>query len=180
MDRDEVMVVRTELCDRLKKAAVLDSDDPALEWVIATGEKSNSAATSPFTPALARDNPALNRVIYDGAMMCFYELFLGGTVRHHDYTWFRAKQPGTNTATTPHCGIVYMGQGTTELDTSWTSFGDVPYEMGRLDGARRLAIGYRVKDGIRADQCRYVLRERKPRGRGYHRYDSARGPRVDR
>ena len=57
MDRDEVMVVRTELCDRLKKAAVLDSDDPALEWVIATGEKSNSAATSPFTPALARDNP---------------------------------------------------------------------------------------------------------------------------
>lgn len=132
LDRDEVLAARAELCDRLEKAGVLDLDYPALEGVIATGEKINPAATGPFMPVLARDNPPLDRVIYDGAMMRFYELFLGGAVRHYDYTWFRAKQPGTNTATTPHCDIVYMGRGTNELYTSWTPFGDVPYEMGGL------------------------------------------------
>jgi hypothetical protein len=99
--------------------------------VIATGEKIN-AATGPFMPVLAKDNASLHKVLYDGSMMAFYQFFFGGEVRHYDYTWFRAKQPGTNTATTPHCDIVYMGRGTKELYTSWTPFGDVPYEMGGL------------------------------------------------
>ena len=132
LDRGEVLAAREELCERLAKAGVLDPDYPTIEGVIATGEKINPAATGPFMPVLARNNPPLDKVIYDGAMMAFYEFFLGGEIRHFDYTWFRAKQPGTNAATTPHCDIVYMGRGTTELFTSWTSFGDVPYEMGGL------------------------------------------------
>ena len=132
LDRDEVVAARVELCDRLAKAGVLDADYPALEGVIATGEKINPAATGPFMPVLAKGNAPLEKVIYDGAMMAFYESFLGGEVRHYDYTWFRAKQPGTNTATTPHCDIVYMGRGTKQLYTSWTPFSDVPYEMGGL------------------------------------------------
>ena len=103
-----------------------------MEGVVATGKTINPAATGPFMPVLARNNPPLDKVLHDGPMMDFYEFFLGGPVRHYDYTWFRAKQPGTNTATTPHCDIVYMGRGTKALYTSWTPFSDVPYEMGGL------------------------------------------------
>ena len=132
LDRDEVVVARAELCERLANAGVLDAQYPALEGVMATGEKINPAATGPFMPVLAKDNAPLHKVIYTGAMMSFYGFFLGGPVRHFDYTWFRAKQPGTNNATTPHCDIVYMGRGTKQLYTSWTPFSDVPYEMGGL------------------------------------------------
>jgi hypothetical protein len=111
---------------------MLDRDKPIIEGVVAPQTQIDASATGPFMPELARDNAPLEKVIYDGAMMRFYDFFLGGPARHFDYTWFRAKQPGTNTATTPHCDIVYMGRGTKELYTSWTPFGDVPYEMGGL------------------------------------------------
>lgn len=132
LDRREVLAARAALCDRLFKFGVLDPAHPPMEGVVATGKAVNPAATGPFMPILARNNPALDQVLYDGSMMAFYEFFLGGPVRHYDYTWFRAKQPGTTTATTPHCDIVYMGRGTKALYTSWTPFSDVPYEMGGL------------------------------------------------
>ena len=132
LDRRDVLAARAELCDRLFKAGVLDPARPPMEGVVATGKKINPAATGPFMPVLARNNPPLDKVLHDGPMMDFYEFLLGGPVRHYDYTWFRAKQPGTNTATTPHCDIVYMGRGTKALYTSWTPFSDVPYEMGGL------------------------------------------------
>ena len=132
LDRRDVLAARAELCDRLFKFGVLDPTRPPMEGVVATDETINPAATGPFMPILARNNPPLDKVLYDGPMMDFYEFFLGGPVRHYDYTWFRAKQPGTHTATTPHCDIVYMGRGTKALYTSWTPFSDVPYEMGGL------------------------------------------------
>ncbi len=132
LDRREVLAARAELCDRLFKSGVLDPARPPMEGVVTTGKTINPAATGPFMPILARNNPPLDQVLYDGPMMAFYEFFLGGPVRHYDYTWFRAKQPGAHTATTPHCDIVYMGRGTKELYTSWTPFSDVPYEMGGL------------------------------------------------
>ncbi len=132
LDRHDVLAARAELCARLFKSGVLDPARPPLEGVVATGKPINSAATGPFMPVLAHNNPPLDKVLYDGPMMDFYEFFLGGPVRHYDYTWFRAKQPGTHTATTPHCDIVYMGRGTKALYTSWTPFSDVPCEMGGL------------------------------------------------
>ena len=132
LDRRDMLAARAELCDRLFKSGVLDPTRPPMEGVVATDETINPAATGPFMPILARNNPPLDKVLYDGPMMDFYEFFLGGPVRHYDYTWFRAKQPGTHTATTPHCDIVYMGRGTKALYTSWTPFSDVPYEMGGL------------------------------------------------
>ena len=142
LDREEVVAAREELCDRLYKAGMLNPDYPAIEGVIATGEKIVGEATGAFMPVLAKGNAPLEKVIYDGAMMAFYEFFLGGPVRHYDYTWFRAKQPGISTATTPHCDIVYMGRGTKALHTSWTPFSDVPYEMGGLmvlEGSHKIA-----------------------------------------
>lgn len=132
LDRDEVVAARQELCDRLYKAGMLDRDKPIIEGVVAPQTQIDASATGPFMPELARDNAPLEKVIYDGAMMRFYDFFLGGPARHFDYTWFRAKQPGTTTATTPHYDNVYMGRGTPNLYTSWTPFSDVPYAMGGL------------------------------------------------
>lgn len=152
LDRRAVVAARAVLCDRLCKFGVLDPARPPIEGVVASGKTVNPAATGPFMPILARNNPALDKVLYDGPMMAFYEFFLGGPVRHYDYTWFRAKQPGTTTATTPHCDIVYMGRGTKALYTSWTPFSDVPYEMGGLmvlEGSHRneaLKQGYGQTD----------------------------------
>lgn len=132
LNRDQVIAARGELCDRLHRAGMLDYSRPVIECVAAPQAQIDAAATRPFMPELARDNAPLYNVIYDGAMIDFYTFFLGGPVRHFDYTWFRAKQPGTNTATTPHHDFVYMGRGTPDLYTSWTPFSDVPFAMGGL------------------------------------------------
>ncbi|MDQ3815773.1 MAG: phytanoyl-CoA dioxygenase family protein, partial [Armatimonadota bacterium] len=103
-----------------------------------------------FKPDLALDNPPLMQVLYAGRMMEFYTRFLGGQVRHFDYTWFRAVGPGKGTP--PHCDIVYMGRGTTNLYTAWTPLGDIPLDIGGLmilEGSHlhdRLRHGYGRKD----------------------------------
>jgi len=62
--------------------------------------------------------------------MNLYSDLLGGVVRHFDYTWMRAVGPGG--ATHPHCDIVYMGRGTTNLFTAWIPFTDITWTVGGL------------------------------------------------
>ena len=128
---DEVRAARLEVLERLSRMGALDPSRPVEEGA-ASAEARPDPMTGPFMPRLARDNPPLEKVLYDGPMMAFYERFLGGPVRHFDYTWYRCKRPGITQATTPHLDIVYMGRGTRRLYTSWVPFGDVPLEMGGL------------------------------------------------
>ena len=65
-------------------------------------------------------------------MIKFCERFLGGPVRHFDYTWCRVECPGEHSATRPHYDIVFMGRGARNLCSSWTPLGDVPQRMGGL------------------------------------------------
>lgn len=126
LDREEVATARQEVMDRLQAAGILDERYPAFEGVVKPDH------TISFMPQLAKGNQPLMKLLYEGAMMDFYRLFLGGSVRHYDYTWFRAKTPGTRTATQPHYDVVYMGRGTRRLYTSWTPLVDVPWAMGGL------------------------------------------------
>ncbi len=126
LNRDEVAAARQEVMDRLLQAGILDERYPAYEGVVKPDH------TVSFMPQLAKGNQPLMQLLYQGAMMEFYESFLGGPVRHYDYTWFRAKTPGIRTASQPHYDVVYMGRGTRNLFTSWTPLMDVPYEMGGL------------------------------------------------
>ncbi len=137
LDREEVLTAHRAVVERLAEAEILDESYPIEEGIV------RADAQLSFMPALARDNAALDRVLYSGSMMAFYESFLGGAVRHFDYTWFRAKTPGTSTATQPHYDIVFMGRGTRDLYTSWTPLHDVPYEMGGLvvlEGSHKLPL----------------------------------------
>ncbi len=85
-----------------------------------------------FRPDLANGNPVIQQLLYRGTIMEIMENFLGGPVLHYDYTWLRAKAPGPNTATTPHCDIVFMSRGTERLYTLWTPLDDIPYDLGGL------------------------------------------------
>ena len=144
LDRAEVLDTRTVLLKRLAEANCLEPGTP-LENAVARKEFG-----SYFMPELAKDNPALMHLLYDGPMMAFYTRLLGGEVRHFDYTWLRAVTPGNGTA--PHCDIVYMGRGTTNLYTAWTPIGDIPREIGGLmilEGSHkhdRLRLNYGAKD----------------------------------
>ena len=64
-------------------------------------------------------------------MIEFYRLLLGGDVTTFDHFWVRALSPNSKSETV-HCDIVYMGQGTHNLFTSWTPLGNVPREQGPI------------------------------------------------
>ena len=121
-----VVAARRRVLEKLSERGILDPKAPLMEGRVREG------AQMSFDASLAKENEPLHRLLYSGSMMRFYEFFLGGEVRHFDFTWFRAKSPGINNATTPHYDIVFMGRGTENLYTSWTPLGDMPFGMGGL------------------------------------------------
>ena len=144
LNRDEVLAARLEVASRLQRAGHLEPNTDPMDCVPATDTSMG------FAPEVTLDNPQLATVLYDGPMMAFYERFLGGPVRHFDFTWFRAVTPGLGTA--PHTDAVYMNRGTHNLYTSWTPIGDVPISVGGLmvlEGSHqvdRLRQNYSMKD----------------------------------
>ncbi len=142
--RDEVLAARQVIAERLATAGFLEPGTPAAEMIAAAGV--DGAAR----PDLVEGNQPLHKVLYDGRMIEFYRRFLGGEVRHFDYTWMRAVAPGKGTP--PHMDIVFMGRGTTNLYTTWTPLGDISLEMGglmileRSHQYQRLNQGYGRKD----------------------------------
>ncbi|MBV7330200.1 phytanoyl-CoA dioxygenase family protein [Chloroflexi bacterium TSY] len=128
LNQVELLAARHEMLIRLDKKGYLNPAHPLMEG-IARGELTASAM---FMSELGIKNVPLHKVLYDGPMIAFYERFLGGPVRHFDYTWCRVKSSSIDGATKPHCDIVFMGRGTKQLYTSWTPLSDVPKEMGGL------------------------------------------------
>lgn len=137
LDREEVFGARRVLCNQLADMGMLDPRYPIEEAVI-----NPENLTAPFTtrPAtLARQNAALQTLLYSGRMVQFYEPFLGGDILHYTFTWLRVVRPGKGT--TSHCDIVFMGRGTSNLYTSWTPLGDIDRRLGGLivlEGSHRL------------------------------------------
>ena len=124
LDRGEVLAARREIAERLAAAGHTEPGTQPIDLVARAG------LDIAFTPDLAIDNPPLYQLLYSGRMMAFFAQFLGGEVRHYDFTWLRTVAPGRGTA--PHMDIVFMGRGTTNVYTTWTPLGDVPLEMGGL------------------------------------------------
>ncbi len=124
LDRDEVLEARSHMTGILAQEGYLDPNFPPMEAVVKKGEgvRLRSEFAAPGTP--------LHKLLYSGRMIEFYTRFLGGAVRHFDYTWVRAIEPEISTP--PHTDIVYMGRGTKQLYTAWTPIGDISYELGGL------------------------------------------------
>jgi len=124
LGREEVLEARRVVTQRLSEAGCLETGCDPIEAV------AHADAKMSFMPELAERNAALEKVLYDGPMMEFFESFLGGAVRHYDFTWFRAVAPGVGAV--PHCDVPYMGRGTHHVYTAWTPIGDVDFEQGGL------------------------------------------------
>ncbi len=124
LDRDQVMEARAALTDRLAAAGVLDESHPSIEGVA----KPNAGYI--FKPEITRDCQPVQRLLYSGRLIEFYEKVFGENVRHYDYTWLRAIGPGKGT--NPHCDLPYMGRGTHKHMTCWVPYGEISYELGGL------------------------------------------------
>jgi ectoine hydroxylase-related dioxygenase (phytanoyl-CoA dioxygenase family) len=134
LDRDEVLASRRVVTDRLAAEGLIDTGYPADEAVALPESRLR------FKPDVALDNVPLHRLLYSGRMIAFYERFLGGAVRHYDFTWMRVVAPGLGTS--PHGDVVFMGRGTHDLYTSWVPLGDVSLDLGGLivlEGSHTLA-----------------------------------------
>ena len=89
--------------------------------------------------------PLVRELALAGPMHAFYDRFFDAQARAFDYLWLRLMAPGQGTA--PHCDIVYMGRGTSELCTSWmplTPVGLADGPLMLLEGSHRVA---RLRDG---------------------------------
>jgi hypothetical protein len=124
LDRERVLKARRILAERLLAEGLIDPTCDVMECVATPNAKPS------FRDDLARNNPALDEVVYDHEMMEFFGKFLGGPVLHFDFTWLRVMGPGVGTPS--HCDVVYMGRGTHNLYTAWTPLGDIPYHVGGL------------------------------------------------
>ena len=146
LDLAEVQAARRSVLQELSAEGLLDPRS-ALDDAIAIPDSG-----AYFRPDLARDNQPLQTLLYrpDGPMMTFFQAFLGGQVRHFDFTWLRCVAPKAGTP--PHADIVYMGRGTTNLYTAWTPLSNIDLEMGGLmvleDSHKNPALrkGYGTRD----------------------------------
>ena len=128
LDRDTLLAARRRMLDDLTRMDFVDPGFPLMDGVA----RREAAVSALSMQGLVKNNEPLRNALYSGAMIGFYERFLGGPVRHLDFTWCRVKTSGTETATSPHYDIVFMGRGTRNLYTSWTPLGDIPKQMGGL------------------------------------------------
>jgi hypothetical protein len=94
----------------------------------------------------------LRSVLQGERMLGFFAGLLEGAVRSYDFIWLRAQAPG-DSATDPHCDLVFMGRGTPDVLTCWTPFGDIRMGGGGLlilEGSHRMSparlAGYLAQD----------------------------------
>jgi hypothetical protein len=124
LDRDEVLGARASLANRLAETGVLDPAFPTMDAVCKPG------SGYVFKPEITQGNAEVQRLLYSGRLVEFYEKFYGEPIRHYDFTWLRAIGPGKGT--NPHCDLPYMGRGTHRHMTCWMPYGDISFELGGL------------------------------------------------
>lgn len=115
---------RLEIAESLAAEGALLPNYPVAHCVAKPG------LSMSFRPDLVAKSPTLQKLLYSNTLIDFFEVFLGGDIKHYDYTWLRAVSPKLGTY--PHCDIVYMGRGTQNLYTVWTPLGDIFSKMGGL------------------------------------------------
>ena len=126
LDRDLVLEAREAVVARLAEEGLVDTNYPLLDAIATPMAISKEKDTF----GIGSDAEPLQRLLYSGRLIEFFEQFLGGEVRHFDFTWLRALPPGHGTP--PHGDSPFMNRGTHNLYTAWTPLGDVDYELGGL------------------------------------------------
>ena len=134
LDRADVAAVRRDIIGKLAEKGLLDAAHPLDDAVKKEGADlrflSDPRLAVEFMTSIAKGSPALQRLLYSGRIIRFFEDYFGEGIRHFDFTWVRTMGPGFGTDS--HCDIVYMGRGSSRLCTVWVPYGDLSYEVGGL------------------------------------------------
>jgi hypothetical protein len=164
LDRDAVLAARREILERLDSIGEIDRSRPLLDAIFSGRSRRAEIDSKSFYKAL-RTGPALRNVCHDGAVIRFFEAFLGGPVRSFDYIWVRTVRPGG--ATGCHYDRVYMGRGSQNLYTAWIPMGDVRLEEGALvllEGSNHFEELKQTYGALDVDRDR----EKNPYGGGWY------------
>jgi hypothetical protein len=124
LDREEVLSVRNEIAQEMGKRGMLDFRFYLKDLKCRKGESVQ------FIPDIANKSEKLQKLLYSGRLIDFYEGLYGEPIKHYDYTWLRAMPPGKGT--NPHSDLPYMGRGTHDQLTCWVPYGDISYNLGGL------------------------------------------------
>jgi hypothetical protein len=123
--RAQVQAVRDSITRQLDALGFLQPGAPVDEARF-HGREVGRAMGNP----LNQQDPLLQNLVFGPRIIDFFQTFLGGSVRHFDFIWFRTKGPGLGSPI--HCDLVYMGRGTHNLYTTWVPLGDVNLNLGGL------------------------------------------------
>jgi hypothetical protein len=134
LDRAEVLEARRHIVEVMARKGLLDRDFPLMDAVRKEGANldflGDPRLAVEFMNSISRGNPAMQRILYSGPILRFFEALFGEAVSHFDFTWVRTM--GKGFGTDAHCDIVYMGRGSQRLCTTWIPYGDISYEIGGL------------------------------------------------
>lgn len=154
LDRADVLEARRHIAAVLAAKGILDPAHPVIDAVKKEGADlsflSDPRLAVEFMNSIAKQNPAMQRIIYSGKIIQLFTDFFGESIRHFDFTWVRTM--GRGFGTDPHCDTVYMGRGSSRLCTLWVPYGDITYDIGGLmvlEGSHRQ--GQRLKHYLSRD-----------------------------
>jgi len=152
--RADIAEARRHLTEVMAAKGLLDPTQPVGDAVKRDGaDMSFLADPRPavdFMNSLARTNAPMQRLLYSGKLIGWFEGFFNESVRHFDFTWVRTM--GKGFGTDPHCDNVYMGRGSSRLCSVWVPYGDLTFEIGglmMLEGSHRQAA--RLKNYLSRD-----------------------------
>lgn len=126
IDPQKVLRARERILEYMAEREALVPGEPVLEGVMPKGGRTvNLMGPNPVT----RD-PAVLRTLESEELFEFFSSFYGEVPMTFDYKWLRAV--GNEKFTGSHFDVVYMGRGSTNVNTVWIPFGDIPIEHGTL------------------------------------------------
>lgn len=143
IDPKKVTAARRRVLEYMADNETLVPDKPVIDGVMPKGGKTvNLMGPNPVT----RD-PEVLRALESEELFEFFGSFYGEEPMTFDYKWLRAV--GNEKFTGSHFDVVYMGRGSTNVNTVWIPLGDIPVEHGTLaicEGSHRSDRFKRVRE----------------------------------
>ncbi|MEX0886705.1 MAG: phytanoyl-CoA dioxygenase family protein [Phycisphaeraceae bacterium] len=124
--RERVIRAREIILEHVAEREALAPGTPVLDGVMPAGAR---AVAMMGRKGIAH-HPDVLAALEAPELVAFWEAYFGEPALTFDYKWLRAV--GREQFTGAHMDVVYMGQGSPRLHTTWIPLGDIPVEQGTL------------------------------------------------